>query len=281
MGDAVITLNGAGIALLQSWIDNPGQNNGIVIQNYEDANTDDLDFVSNEGSNPLTRPKLSIDFLPASAAGYAPPDYLASFMQNADNPYDVNVDEQVSPMDALIIINTQNGIVPTQPVSAAERTYPDPSGDTVVSPLDALLVINYLNLPADVEFDPDLDEDLDDSEQGEGEGLSYELYVTPTGSERVSGGIAGASAFATREDSEPSALFSIGQDGEDPVRAQTQESDSARADDLLLSTEIESALDAICEDLAGGSAADGLVPDDAFAAFFARLGTDQCDDDSR
>jgi hypothetical protein len=65
-GPATITLNSAGVSLVQSWIENPALNFGIIIQNYTSA-TDGIDFASRESSTAASRPKLTITYsVPAS-----------------------------------------------------------------------------------------------------------------------------------------------------------------------------------------------------------------------
>lgn len=102
--------------------------------------------------------------------------------QNPNNPLDVNNSGQVSPIDALIVINFINalrpqttGQIPLPPTSPpfaspapvidpagsgpGKAQYIDVDGDTFLSPHDALLVINYLNAQVT-------------SSSGEGEGES-------------------------------------------------------------------------------------------------------------
>ncbi len=62
-GLATVTLNSAGVAVVQSWIDNPGTNRGLVIQNYS-VGPDGLDFDSSEATTIANRPKLSITYAP-------------------------------------------------------------------------------------------------------------------------------------------------------------------------------------------------------------------------
>jgi hypothetical protein len=70
--------------------------------------------------------------------------------RNPSNALDVNVDEVISPLDALHVINALNtrgaGRLPV-PLTPNDMPPPllDTNGDNFVSPLDALLVINYLN----------------------------------------------------------------------------------------------------------------------------------------
>jgi len=55
-----ITLNAAGIALVQSWVDSPSTNNGIIIDNP--TVTDGLAFASREASTASNRPKLTVTY---------------------------------------------------------------------------------------------------------------------------------------------------------------------------------------------------------------------------
>ena len=66
---------------------------------------------------------------------------------NDSLPYDVNRSGDVSPADALAIINYLNAYGPG-PVGSGNPSYGyDVNADLYVTPLDALLVLNYLNLP--------------------------------------------------------------------------------------------------------------------------------------
>ncbi|MHB8864475.1 MAG: Ig-like domain-containing protein [Pirellulaceae bacterium] len=77
-------------------------------------------------------------------------DFQNQPWHNPENALDVNIDEQVSPIDALQIINALNtrgsGNLPVPPASD-NRPPPllDVTGDNRLSPLDALRVINHLN----------------------------------------------------------------------------------------------------------------------------------------
>jgi hypothetical protein len=55
----VFALNADGIALVQSWIDDPAGNHGLILLDY--GNTDGLDFESREAVSIENRPKLSIE----------------------------------------------------------------------------------------------------------------------------------------------------------------------------------------------------------------------------
>jgi hypothetical protein len=65
-GKVTITLNAAGIAVVQKWINNPGSNFGLTIQNY--ANSKAFAFDSSEASAAANRPKLSVTYTNAAPA---------------------------------------------------------------------------------------------------------------------------------------------------------------------------------------------------------------------
>ena len=71
--------------------------------------------------------------------------------QNPVEPRDVNGDGQITPVDALIVINRINSFGPG-PLGGAGRggsgegpMWVDVNGDGVISPLDVLIIINWLN----------------------------------------------------------------------------------------------------------------------------------------
>ena len=68
--------------------------------------------------------------------------------QNPTNRHDVNGDSQVSPIDALLIINELNlrGSRTLAGTNFVPPPFIDVNGDSSVSPIDVLLVINYLNV---------------------------------------------------------------------------------------------------------------------------------------
>jgi hypothetical protein len=66
---------------------------------------------------------------------------------NEQNPYDVNGDGQVNPLDALLVINSMSrngGPGPITDFPSPDRFY-DVNGDGMITALDALLIINFLN----------------------------------------------------------------------------------------------------------------------------------------
>ena len=74
---------------------------------------------------------------------------------NAALPCDVSGDGWVSPVDALMVINSLKNGVPQIPDLMVEYDVPAPyldvSGDNFVSPIDALMVIQYLKRPLNQE----------------------------------------------------------------------------------------------------------------------------------
>lgn len=81
---------------------------------------------------------------------------------NGALPMDVNADNAIAPMDALLIINELNnrqftdetGLIIKAPT--APTRYPDVNNDGFVSPGDAITIINYLNAQAEGEATPDI-----------------------------------------------------------------------------------------------------------------------------
>jgi hypothetical protein len=74
---------------------------------------------------------------------------LVPIWQNLTNPLDVNHDEFVSPLDALLVINHLNASG-SRLLTAGELDLPfvDVNGDGYLSPIDALQIINDLNSSA-------------------------------------------------------------------------------------------------------------------------------------
>jgi hypothetical protein len=142
LGEVVITLNSAGIAAAQRWINDPGSNYGVVFQDFENANTDDLDFASSEAKVAQTRPKLSLSVSPAPAI--TAQSFSSTTLRNSINPFDVDNNGTVSPIDVLVVFNVLNRRAEGESAKKSAEAYADVSGDGVVSPTDALLVINYL-----------------------------------------------------------------------------------------------------------------------------------------
>lgn len=62
MGTYVITLNAAGVAAVQAWINDPSANHGLLIQDY--GISSGADFLSSETANAAQRPKLVVNYQP-------------------------------------------------------------------------------------------------------------------------------------------------------------------------------------------------------------------------
>jgi len=67
---------------------------------------------------------------------------------NPESPFDVNSDDEVTPLDALLILNalSQNGAAGPISQFPPPGRYWDVNGDGMITPLDALLILNYLNV---------------------------------------------------------------------------------------------------------------------------------------
>jgi hypothetical protein len=81
----------------------------------------------------------------------------SSTLQNQSLPQDVNNDGDVSPIDALLVINQISRIAPESEAVAAQgvtgvtasQYFTDVNGDNLTTALDALQVINYLKRMSD------------------------------------------------------------------------------------------------------------------------------------
>jgi hypothetical protein len=66
-GTYSITLNSAGVARVQQWLDNPASNFGVIIASS--GNADGVDLTSSEGATLADRPQLSVTYLPPDVVG--------------------------------------------------------------------------------------------------------------------------------------------------------------------------------------------------------------------
>ena len=67
-GLKTISINPAGVAVVQSWVDSPASNHGFIVLNYVGA-SDGLDFSSRENRTVANRPKLTVTYTAASQSG--------------------------------------------------------------------------------------------------------------------------------------------------------------------------------------------------------------------
>ncbi len=108
-GKVTVTLNAAGIAVVQNWINNPGSNFGFIFQNYANSNTA-LKFDSREATNAANRPKLSVT--------YAMPVLFAA----------AGDDQQVQQPDAATLHGTATYSVAPNPSRTLTSTWSVTSG---------------------------------------------------------------------------------------------------------------------------------------------------------
>ncbi|MEM9587995.1 MAG: dockerin type I domain-containing protein [Planctomycetota bacterium] len=108
-----------------------------INQGYHDG---DLSFIPDRWNGKYNRHEITvvgsaydIRFAPPPEAEFVPPT----------SPLDVNSDGQISPIDALQIINELSRR--SRDESCDDCSQMDTNGDKIVSPLDALLVINWLS----------------------------------------------------------------------------------------------------------------------------------------
>lgn len=71
-GNYQVSLNAAGVNVLQSWVDNPQSNNGLILSNYDGA-TDSFVFSSKEAATVGDRPKLTVMYEPSGSPPPPPP----------------------------------------------------------------------------------------------------------------------------------------------------------------------------------------------------------------
>jgi len=64
-GAYTVSLNGAGVALVQAWVTNPLTNHGIIIASS--TNADGMDFSSRADPTPSLRPKLTVNYTTGAA----------------------------------------------------------------------------------------------------------------------------------------------------------------------------------------------------------------------
>lgn len=74
-GLITIPLNAAGVSLVQSWLNSPTTNFGLIFQDYGSAASDGVDFSSSETSTVANRPLLTVTYsAPALSAASVPPE---------------------------------------------------------------------------------------------------------------------------------------------------------------------------------------------------------------
>jgi hypothetical protein len=112
-----------------------------ITLNQESVTIDSSVPVNNGVAPPAPEPNDPV-------GGGIPP--VVAHHRNANNPFDVNADGKLSPVDALLVINSLNilgarSVVDAPVPNASNLAFMDVNGDNVVNSLDALLVIARMN----------------------------------------------------------------------------------------------------------------------------------------
>ncbi len=76
IGTTAFELNELGLAMIQSWIDDPQSNHGLIFQNYGAG--DGLDIASSEVSQWSRRPKLKLEFAPIVVPHNTPEEFFST-----------------------------------------------------------------------------------------------------------------------------------------------------------------------------------------------------------
>ncbi len=99
-GEVVITLNDAGLAVLQQWIEAPSTNTGFVLMNYDGA-SDGIDFYSREYEDAELRPRLDVTYSPPLSG--TPTAAFTATPTTGTNPLTVDFDASASSDDGQIV----------------------------------------------------------------------------------------------------------------------------------------------------------------------------------
>jgi hypothetical protein len=103
------SLNASGIAMVQSWVDNPGSNHGIIVLDYINA-SDGLDLSSRETKTVANRPNLTVTYSSSTE-----PDIMLS-SPNGGEQWEVGATQTISwvssdnPDNVNIEYSSDNGI---------------------------------------------------------------------------------------------------------------------------------------------------------------------------
>jgi VCBS repeat-containing protein len=135
--------------------------NGTFVYRHDGSDTfqDTFFYIVDDGSGGSSVAQVTITLSPRPV----------SVWQNNVQPLDVNNDGFVTPLDALLIINSLN-IDGSRPLPSpavppnAPPPFYDTNGDGEISPVDVLLVINQLNNPSN-------------QSEGEGEAFGIESFA--------------------------------------------------------------------------------------------------------
>jgi hypothetical protein len=100
IGFQVATLSPSGVALVQSWIDNPSVNYGFILRS---ASTDGTGLCSSEHATAINRPKLTIKYVADTTSP------IIGNLNPADNAIGIAVDTNLT-LTFSEIVNAQSGI---------------------------------------------------------------------------------------------------------------------------------------------------------------------------
>lgn len=94
-GLSTITLDSTGIAVLQSWVNNPANNHGLIIMDYLNAD-DGWDFSSRENTTASKRPRLTVAYYTNQVSSVESPEFPQEFQLNQNYPNPFNPTTKIS-----------------------------------------------------------------------------------------------------------------------------------------------------------------------------------------
>jgi hypothetical protein len=162
-GSHTVTLNQAGLDVVQSWIDGSAPNNGMIIADSAAGNG--LDFSSREASGSLNRPKLSVTYsLPSGGPDTEPPSPPSALVVDGKTDTSVSLSWQPCAVPSCDNVGVTGyrvredtlGIVgtPTTPSFIHNSLTPDTLYNYEVSSLDAAGNESVANPTVAVTTDP-------------------------------------------------------------------------------------------------------------------------------
>ncbi|MFW6125376.1 MAG: DNRLRE domain-containing protein, partial [Pirellulales bacterium] len=133
-GAHTVTLGSAGLAVVQSWIDDPAANYGIVIQDYTNA-SNGFDFRSREAGSPSDRPKLTITYVPAAGSAVLAATVSEPVAVQTDATPDSPQPQELAALTVGAVVFGAGGVSASMPATSgpgAHATGPDPRPDELV-----------------------------------------------------------------------------------------------------------------------------------------------------
>jgi uncharacterized protein YjiK len=126
LGLTTIPLNAAGVAVVQSWINDPSSNHGFIVQDYIN-HSNKLGFSSRETSTIPERPKLTVTYLPNTAGiTVTPTSGLSTTEDGGTATFDIsaNTEPSANVTVPLSSNDTGEGTVPSSVILPAGSTTP-------------------------------------------------------------------------------------------------------------------------------------------------------------